>query len=58
MISAFNNFSKTKPAPFSFGSHFRILMISFTRSTERNMLDVRGYFWYSDCNSGFERYSP
>ena len=58
MISAFNNFSSTKPAPFSFGSHFRILMINFTRSTDRNMLDVRGYFWYSDWSSGLLRYSP
>ena len=58
MISAFNNFSKTSPAPFSLGSHLSIDMISFTRSTERNMLDVLGYFWYSDWSSGFDRYSP
>jgi len=45
-------------APFSFGSHLRIDMISFTRSTDRNIDDVRGYFWYKDCNSGFDRYSP
>ena len=36
----------------------RIDMMSFTRSTDRNIDDVRGYFWYKDCNSGFDRYSP